>query len=613
MTLFAAEMRKIWRPLPILILIAMGALWTFVGIMPAFGAYTEDDAYQPGLGLTLTGERRLVRRYGPLTDKATIDRMKADIPRLKRQATRDIQTHPKAAKTLGISDFAGYERWNDSVADTPFLPTGKPNILPAGITETGARTAEGAAIAAAKKKHNPISSMSDKQLNAMWDADNTLIKGSEALQDLYNIGMLMRSFPITSADAKLNLDESVAMLRSTASTDHPVTPIQKQYEREYRADAEHGWSQGTAGGCASMDITGKTVTKETGGRSSGGTKKGGTTGDTDNDGTANRTDGTGTAANNDSGTGDGTAANGTNGAGDAATDTGDGTASANTDGTNDTGSDGDAQIGTGCDPDDAASIGSQSYSVPGTMPKAVTERLARYAADPGRSSYLQYHIMEKTWTYATLTAVFAVVASAAFIIPVMVRDRGRRMIQLQWASRSGRAGQHARVAAMALSSLIVGLLTLIAFGAPLVALLRDFLAVPVLNVNSNVSIAGISFRFLFGVPIVPWVYWTFGQYLAAIGATVLALTLAVTMAGAWLCRTVRSIIRMLLVMVPLLALILLPASLVYFPNMFLMGNWLTNRLTAPGLEAWIPLTVLGLAVVAWLVSTVRLRRRELVD
>lgn len=374
---------------------------------------------------------------------------------------------------------------------------------------------------------------------------------------------------MTQADAQHNLTNSVEMLRSTASTDHPITAVQKQFERDYRAEAENGWSTAISGGCATTDITGKTVTNETGGKSDG-----------------------------DSGqTGDAT--NGSTSANDGSSDN-------NADGTPD-----DAQLGTGCNPDDA-SIGSQSYRVPGTMPQAVTERLARYAAEPGRSSYIQYSIVEKTWTYAFVIAVFSVIASAAMTVPVMVRDRGRRMTQLQWTSRSGRSGQYARVAATAVTSLIIGLVSLAAFGIPLGVMLRDFLAVPVLTLNSNAGISGISFEYMFGVPIVPWAYWTFGQYLAIIGATILALTLAVTMLGAWLCRSMRSVIRMLLVMVPLLSLVLLPAQLIYFPNMFLMGNWFTNRLTVPGLEAWMPLGVLALAVAAWVFSTFRLSRRELV-
>ncbi|PWG66169.1 hypothetical protein [Bifidobacterium callitrichidarum] len=595
MTLFAAEMRKIWRPLPVLVLIAMGALWTFVGILPAFNDYTATEAYEPGTSLALTGEQRLIKRYGPLTDKATIDKMKADIPRLERQVTRDIQAHPTEAKTLGINDFADYERWNDSIVGrTSFYPTGAPNTLTDGKTSTGANTAESAAIAAAKRAKDPMAHMSEKQQRAIGEAEHIILRDSEALQDLYNISLLMRHFPMTQADAQHNLTNSVEMLRSTASTDHPITAVQKQFERDYWAEAENGWSTAISGGCATTDITGKTVTNETGGES---------------DGDANDT--TGNAGNDGSGTADadgmndnGSSANGTGDAGDA-------NASGSTSANNGDGTADDAQLGTGCNPDDA-SIGSQSYRVPGTMPKAVTERLARYAAEPGRSSYIQYSIVEKTWMYTFVIAVFSVIASAAMTMPVMVRDRGRRMMQLQWASRSGRSGQHARVAATAVTSLIIGLVSLAAFGIPLVVMLRDFLAVPVLTLNSNAGISGISFEYMFGVPIVPWAYWTFGQYLAIIGATVLVLTLAVTMLGAWLCRSMRSVIRMLLVMVPLLSLVLLPAQLIYFPNMFLMGNWFTNRLTVPGLEAWMPLGVLALAVAAWVFSTFRLGRRELV-
>lgn len=521
MTLFAAEMHKIWRPLPILILLAMGALWTFVGIMPAYQAFTETERSVGFTALDLTSERRLINRYGPLTDQTTIERMKADIPRLERQATHDIQAHPAEAKTLGITDFTGYERWYDSIADGTFYPTDAPNTPVAGRTSTGARTAESAAVDAARRAKDPTAHMTEEQQRAMNEADRVITQDSEALQDLYGISLIIGSFPITQADAQRNLTNSVEMLRSTADTDKPVTPLQRQSAHDYQAEAANGWGGEAAGGCAAMDATGED-----------------------------------------------------------------------------------------CTPEDA-SLGSQSYRVPGTMPGAVTGRLARYAADPGRSSYIQYSIVEDTWTYAFAVSAFAVIVSAAFTVPVMVRDRGRRMTQLQWASRSGRAGQRVRVTAVAVSSLIIGVGSLAAFGVPLAVMLRDFLTVPVLNLNSNASIAGISFEMSFGVPIVPWAYWTFGQYLAIIGATIVALTLAVTMLGAWLCRSTRSIIRMLLVMVPLLALVLLPARIIYFPNMFLMGNWLTNRLTVPGLEAWLPLAALLLAALAWAVSLRRLRQREL--
>ncbi|MBW3090521.1 hypothetical protein [Bifidobacterium miconisargentati] len=604
MTLFAAEMRKIWRPLPVLILIAMGALWTFVGILPAFDDYTATEAYEPGTSLALTGERRLIKRYGPLTDKATIDRMKADIPRLEKQVTRDIQAHPNEAKTLRINDFAGYERWNDSIVGrTPFYPTSAPNTRTDGKTSTGASTAESAAIAAAKRAKDPIEHMSEKQQRAMGEAEHIILRDSEALQDLYNISLLMRHFPITQADAQHNLTNSVEMLRSTASTDHPITALQKQFEHDYRAEAENGWSAAISGGCATTDITGKTVTNETDGESNG---SGGTgTGDAANGATDSTGDNKSSPA-GDNGTND----NGSSASGTGDTGAADASSSESTNDSNNSDTADDAQLGTGCDPNDA-SLGSQSYRVPGTMPKAVTERLARYAADPGRSSYIQYNVVEKTWAYATMVAVFSVIASAAMTVPVMVRDRGRRMTQLQWASRAGRAGQHARVAATAASSLIIGVTSLAVFGIPLTVMLRDFLAVPVLNLSSNAAIAGISLEYLFGAPIVPWAYWTFGQYLAIISATVLVLTLAVTMLGAWLCRSMRSIIRMLLVMVPLLSLVLLPSRFIYFQNMFLMGNWFTNRLTVPGLEAWMPLGVLALSAAAWVFSTFRLSRREL--
>lgn len=604
MTLFAAEMRKIWRPLPVLILIAMGALWTFVGILPAFNDYTVTDRVA-WTALNLSSERRLIDRYGPLTDKSTIDKMKADIPRLEKQVTRDIQMHPAEAKTLGISDFAGYERWHDSIASGTFYPTGAPNTITDGRTSTGASTAESAAIDAAKRAKDPTEHMTEEQQRAVGEADRVITQDSEALQDLYNISLLMRHFPITQADAQHNLTNSVEMLRSTASTDHPITALQKQFEHDYRAEVENGWSAAISGGCATTDITGKTVTNETDGESDGNGETG--TGDAVNGTTDSTGDNKSSTADASGANDNGSSASRTGGAGAADAS---GSESANNSGNNGDGTAGDAQLGTGCNPNDA-SLGSQSYRVPGTMPKAVTERLARYAADPGQSSYIQYNVVEKTWTYAALVAMFSVIASAAMTVPVMVRDRGRRMTQLQWASRSGRAGQHARVAATAVSSLIIGVTSLAVFGIPLAVMLRDFLAVPVLNLNSNVSIAGISLEYLFGTPIVPWAYWTFGQYLAIIGATVLVLTLAVTMLGAWLCRSMRSVIRMLLVMVPLLSLVLLPAQLIYFPNMFLMGNWFTNRLTVPGLEAWMPLGVLVLAVAAWVFSTFHLGRREL--
>ena len=582
MTLFAAEMRKIWRPIPVLILMAMGALWAFVGIMPAYQAFTETERSVGFLPLDLTSERRLITRYGPLTDQSTIDRMKADIPRLEQQATRDIQAHPAEAKTLGISDFAGYKHWYNAITDQTFYPTDAPNTIPEGRTATGASTAESAAIREARKKTDPTATMTEAEQAAMYEAEQTLSNGSEALQDLQNIALLMQHFPITQSDAQRNLDNSVAMLRSTTHTDHPVTPLQQQFERDYRTAAANGWDGTVSGGCAAMDVTGKTVTNETGGTENAPTDGGDTTG----------TDAT---TSGDNGSADANGANGAPGSSD----------------TSDTsGSTGDAQLGEGCDLADA-SLGSSSYRVPGTMPSSVTDRLARYAAHPGQSSYIAYDIVENTWSYAFAVAVFTVIASAALTIPVMVRDRGRRMTQLQWASRSGRPGRRARVAAVAASSLLVSVLTLTAFGVPLAVLLRDFLGTPVLNLNTNVSMGEVSFEMPFGVPIVPWAYWTLGQYLAIIGATIVVLTLAMTMAGAWLCRSTGSIIRMLLIMVPLLALVLLTAQFVYFQNIFLMGNWLTNRLTMPGLEFWMPLAALALAVAAWVVSTIRLRRREL--
>ncbi|KAA8825536.1 hypothetical protein EMO92_05675 [Bifidobacterium reuteri] len=581
MTLFAAEMRKIWRPIPVLMLMAMGALWAFVGIMPAYQAFTETEHSVGFLPLNLTSERRLVTRYGPLTNQDTIDRMKADIPRLEQQATRDIQAHPAEAKTLGITDFAGYKRWYNSIAYQTFYPTDAPNTIPEGRTATGASTAESDAIREARKKTDPTATMTEAEQAAMYEAEQTLHNGSEALQDLQNIALLMQHFPITQSDAQRNLDNSVAMLRSTAHTDHPVTPLQQQFERDYRTAAANGWDDTVSGGCVAMDVTGKTVTNETGGEENA-PMDGADATDTDSSGS-------GTTTSGDNGSAD---ANGT------------------TDASNESGSTGDAQLGEGCDSADA-SLGSSSYRVPGTMPSSVTDRLARYAAHPGQSSYIAYDIVESTWAYAFAIAVFMVIASAALTIPVMVRDRGRRMTQLQWASRSGRSGRRARVMAVAVSSLLVSVLTLTAFGLPLAVLLRDFLGTPVLNLNTNVSMGEVSFEMPFGVPIVPWAYWTLGQYLAIIGTTIVVLALATTMAGAWLCRSTGSIIRMLLIMVPLLALVLLPARIIYFQNMFLMGNWLTNRLTMPGLEFWMPLAALSLAVAAWVVSTIRLRRREL--
>lgn len=583
MTLFAAEMRKIWRPIPVLILMAMGALWAFVGIMPAYQAFTETERSVGFLPLDLTSERRLVTRYGPLTDQSTIDRMKADIPRLEQQATRDIQAHPAEAKTLGITDFAGYKHWYNAIADQTFYPTDAPNTIPEGRTATGASTAESAAIREARKKTDPTATMTEAEQAAMYEAEQTLSNSSEALQDLQNIALLMQHFPITQSDAQRNLDNSVEMLRSTAHTDHPVTPLQQQFERDYRTAAANGWDGTVSGGCAAMDVTGKTVTNETGGTENA-PMDGADATDTDSSGSDS--------------SGSGATTSGDNGSADA------------TDTTGSSGSTGDAQLGEGCDSADA-SLGSSSYRVPGTMPSSVTDRLARYAAHPGQSSYIAYAIVKGTWSYAFAIAVFMVIASAALTIPVMVRDRGRRMTQLQWASRSGRSGRRTRVAAVAASSLLVSVLTLTAFGVPLAVLLRDFLGTPMLNLNTNVSMGEVSFEMPFGVPIVPWAYWTLGQYLAIIGATIVVLTLAMTMAGAWLCRSTGSIIRMLLIMVPLLALVLLPAQFVYFQNMFLMGNWLTNRLTMPGLEFWMPLAALALAVAAWVVSAIRLRRREL--
>ena len=582
MTLFIAELRKIWRPIPILILVAMGALWAFVGIMPAYQAFHETETAVGWLPFDLTSQERLVQRYGPLASESTINKMKADIPRLETQATKDIQAHPDAARTMGISDFAGYERWYNAVADRTFFPTGAPNALDPNHTASGELTAAGKAAREAKRANDPTVGLSDEQQRALDAARSEIENGSEALQDLYNISMLLDRFPMTPADAHQNLTNSVEMWRSTATTDHPVTPLQQQIEREKQQALDDGTADDVIGGCVSMVMPGETVTATAPDANANG----------DAGANAETGEGKSTESSGDTGT-----ATGRDTAPDGA-ETGDGTAN------------GDAQLGEGCDPADAM-LGGQSYNVPGTMPAAVTDRLARYNADPDQSGYLDYALFEHTWLYVAAMATFAVVASAALTVPAMVRDRGRRMTQLQWASRSGRGGQWTRLAALTTSSLAVALLTLAAFGTPLVWMLRAFLGAPVLTLQTNTGVAGISLEYRFTVPIVPWERWNVGQWLALMGAAIVALTLAVTLLGAWLCRSLGSMIRMLLVMVPLVALVLMPAQIVYFPHMFLMGNWLTNRLTVPGLEGWLPLGAALLAAGAWAFSTWRLRHREL--
>lgn len=234
------------------------------------------------------------------------------------------------------------------------------------------------------------------------------------------------------------------------------------------------------------------------------------------------------------------------------------------------------------------------------LPAAVIKRVDQLATRVDSRSTLGIEIVSGAQRFSRLIFVSAVICALLLTMSTLTRDRQRRMLQLQWASKTGRAVRSVQVAAIGVSALAAGLLA--AFGFVFWFLsaawrYRDF------GMFTSQKIT------------LPWFDWTLGQYLCvvALSAGVLAVTVALLATAVF--RAQSNFIRLLLFAVPLGAAGAYLGELLDGSNsgegIYYIGNAVNKWIPVPGLEAMIiaMLTVLGVAV--WLLLNHRLRHREL--
>lgn len=232
------------------------------------------------------------------------------------------------------------------------------------------------------------------------------------------------------------------------------------------------------------------------------------------------------------------------------------------------------------------------------QPEAMIQREAELAASNLRHSLLPLSVKRSTQEYGKDLAVWCVLSVILLLSPTLVQDRLRNTRPTQWVSRRGRAVLNVQMGASLLSALVLTIVNLAIYAVP-------FLAQGPLRFAA----CGLDGIWEWGTP---WFDWTYGTYLLALAALLLALSLGCAGLTVFLSQYSSSYIAMLLKAVPLFVAVgaVLGTWLLDMPFTFRnLGNgtvWLPK-----GTEAIVTGILLALGLCLCALACRQQKRREL--
>ena len=232
------------------------------------------------------------------------------------------------------------------------------------------------------------------------------------------------------------------------------------------------------------------------------------------------------------------------------------------------------------------------------QPEAMIQREAELAASNLRHSLLPLSVKRSTQEYGKDLAVWCVLSVILLLSPTLVQDRLRNTRPTQWVSRRGRAVLNVQMGAALLSALVLTIVNLAIYAVP-------FLAQGPLRFAA----CGLDGIWEWGTP---WFDWTYGTYLLALAALLLALSLGCAGLTVFLSQYSGSYIAMLLKAVPLFVAVgaVLGSWLLDMPFTFRnLGNgtvWLPK-----GTEAIVTGILLALGLCLCALACRQQKRREL--
>ncbi|PJM76225.1 hypothetical protein [Bifidobacterium simiarum] len=229
------------------------------------------------------------------------------------------------------------------------------------------------------------------------------------------------------------------------------------------------------------------------------------------------------------------------------------------------------------------------------LPATITQRVDTVYGHTERYGYLGSDVVDLVTNIVTLLFIAAPICSLIMALPLMTRDRQRRMLALQYASRTGRHVVRNQLAAISATTLITsaGVCLMLAIAATWP--IRAFMSCPVISVMT--------------IQLV-WFDLDLRSYLIAATAVAMLFSLAVVMLVTFLTRRTSGMIAMLLRAVPATVACVAPTAMLLAPALFLLSGPLNRWVPLPGNEPMLFGLVLTAAGVLWVTAIIRLRHRE---
>ncbi|PLS30320.1 hypothetical protein Uis1B_1807 [Bifidobacterium margollesii] len=229
------------------------------------------------------------------------------------------------------------------------------------------------------------------------------------------------------------------------------------------------------------------------------------------------------------------------------------------------------------------------------LPSGVTQRIDAIFGHTERYGYLGSDVLSGVTSIVTLMFIAPPICSLIMTLPLIPRDRQRRMLALQYASRTGRRVVWDQMAAISATTLITSAGVCLMMAVPAVWPIRTLMSCPAISVMAVQLI---------------WFDLNLRSYLIGGAAVAMLFSLAVVMLVTFLTRRSSGVIAMLLRAVPPTVICIAPTMLLLAPALFLLSGPLDRWIPLPGNEPMLFALVLLAACALWVVDGIRLRHRE---
>lgn len=209
---------------------------------------------------------------------------------------------------------------------------------------------------------------------------------------------------------------------------------------------------------------------------------------------------------------------------------------------------------------------------------------------------LPNEITDTASRYFSYLLVWIIVSVCLLISPLTVRDKMRKMRQLQWSSQHGRKILNTQFKASVLSAILLTTFNILLFGT--VFLIK----VPPIFFDCRM------FSFMQGS--LPWVNWTLRGWLAVIVLLSYAAGVSAASAAFFLSRYSQNLVSMLLKLIPLI-IISAVIAMKLLVNVFYYSSPLYRITGIPGIEAVLPCAALVLSMLFCVWACITERKKEL--